>query len=387
MIKRFIPVFTSLLFLSVLSAVFPSSSFAQTDLNAKPEYYPATILEITKEQRIPEGDRNYYVQELKVQRHDNKEEAVVESGTEFQPLNENQRLKAGQQVIVAYQEGSPGVWSYVLVDAYRLPVLVWLGIGFLALVLLIARWQGALSIVGMVLSLAVLTYQVIPQILAGQNPILVSLIGCAVVAVLTVYLSHGISQESHLALGSMMLTLLAVGLLSWVAVHFAHLVGLGTEEAYFLQFEPGTNVNLQGLLLAGIMLGTLGVLDDITIAQVSVVTQLKAAKPDIEFGELYTRSLAVGKDHVASLVNTLILAYAGSSLPLFLLFTLSQAQPIWVALNSQMIAEEVVRTLAGSIGLVLAVPLTTLAASFFALRSPHITASKRSTHHHHHHHH
>lgn len=351
----------------------------------KPEYYIGTVTEITAEEKFSDQGQDFYAQLVKVRRQSDGEVVELEAGSQFQPLPASQRLSVGKQVVFAYQQITEDMPSYVYVDTYRIPVLVWLFIGFLTLVILIARKQGAFSIIGMALSLGVLAYQIVPQILQGQNPIIVSLIGCTIVAVLTVYLSHGISQESHLALGSMMLTLLAVSLLSWVAVHFANLAGLGTEEAYFLQFAPNANVNLQGLLLAGIMLGTLGVLDDITIAQVSVVTQLKSAKPDIDFAELYSRSLAVGKDHVASLVNTLILAYAGSSLPLFLLFTLSQSQPIWVAINTQMIAEEIIRTLAGSIGLVLAVPLTTLAASIFALRTPTLSPSKRSAHTHHHH--
>jgi uncharacterized membrane protein len=361
-------------------------AFAQTPATEKnAPFFVGKVTDIISEQKIPDEDKVFYAQKVKVQRNDTGETVELEAGTEFQPLNENQRLVVGREVILSYQQITENESRVVLVDVYRLPVLVWLSIGFFALVLVISKKQGAFAIVGMVLSLFVLTYQIVPQILHGQNPIVVSLIGCAIVATLTVYLSHGFSQESHLALASMMLTLLAVSMLSWVAVRLGHLAGLGTEEAYFLQFGQGSNVNLQGLLLAGIMLGTLGVLDDISIAQVSVVTQLKEAKPDIEFAELYSRSIAVGKDHVASLVNTLILAYAGSSLPLFLLFTINQTQPIWVALNTEMVAEEIIRTLAGSIGLVLAVPLTTLAASFFALRSPITKKSSRSIHHHHHH--
>lgn len=352
----------------------------------KPEYYRGKVIDVISEERFQNEGQTYYAQLLKIRRQDTGEEVEVQAGSEFQPLNERQRIKVGTEVILGYQEVMPGQKQYVLADIYRLPVLVWLGIGFLVLVVIIARKQGLFSIVGMALSLLVLTYQIVPQILAGQNPILVSLVGCSIVATLTVYLCHGVSRQSHIALVSMFLTLFAVSILSYISVRLAHLVGLGTEEAYYLQFGPSATVNLQGLLLGGIMLGTLGVLDDITVAQVSVVTQLKAAKPHIDFSELYNRSLAVGKDHVASLVNTLVLAYAGSSLPLFLLFTLSQTQPVWVAVNSEMIAEEIVRTLIGSIGLVMAVPLTTIAASYFAINFPQAkTSSHRDAHVGHHH--
>jgi uncharacterized membrane protein len=335
-----------------------------------PQYTVGTVTEIVEEKRIESGGRDTYTQALRIRLNDKNEVVQVQAGNEFQPLNANQRVNVGTQVVLAYQEVMPGQFEYVISDIYRMPVLVWLGVGFFALVLFIARKQGLFSIMGMVLSLFVLTYMIVPQILAGQNPILISLLGCCVIATLTVYLSHGFTRESHIALAAMFMTLASVSILSYITVHLSHLVGLGTEEAYYLQFGPSAKLNLQGLLLGGIMLGTLGVLDDITIAQISIVTQLKEAKPDIEFFELYNRGLSVGKDHVASLVNTLILAYAGSSLPLFLLFTMSQTQPTWVAVNSEMIAEEVVRTLTGSIGLVIAVPLATLAASYFAIYRP-----------------
>ena len=182
------------------------------------------------------------------------------------------------------------------------------------------------------------------------------------------YLSHGINLKSHIAFGSIIVTLTVVTLLSSFVLQISGMQGTGSEEAVFLQIDPANKVNLQGLLLAGIVLGTLGILDDICIAQVSVIKELIQAKPSIQFKELLSRGLSIGKDHIASLVNTLILAYAGASLPLFLLFVQNNTRPWWVVLNDEMIAEEIVRTLSGSIGLVLAVPLTTLLAAVMLKR-------------------
>nr|MBP9819944.1 YibE/F family protein [Candidatus Woesebacteria bacterium] len=179
-----------------------------------------------------------------------------------------------------------------------------------------------------------------------------------------------------------------VGLLSLSTVRAAQLVGLGSEEAYFLQFGPTAQINLQGLLLAGILLGALGVLDDIVVSQVSVVHELKAVSPGLSFEELYQRGLEVGRDHVASLVNTLVLAYAGANLPLFLLFYLNTQSPFWVTLNSDIIAEEVLRTLVGSVALVTAVPVATALAAWVytrqeadepALKSVSSSGKKKST--------
>ncbi len=341
---------------------------AEVVLPPQPEYHRARVTRVLSETRLAESETALYTQELEVQRLDTNEAITLIVGSEFQPLNQNQLLKKGTQVIIARQEVAPNRFEYVLADIYRLPSLIWLAVGLFLLVIVVARLQGLFAILGMGISFVVLITFILPQILSGQNPVVISIIGCSIVAAITVYLSHGVRRESHIALFSMLLSLLAVGVLSFLTVKAAQLVGLGSEEAYFLQFGPTTRLNLQGLFLGGIMLGTLGVLDDICLAQVSVVTQLKEAKPNIEFSELYRRSLAVGKDHVASLVNTLVLAYAGSSLPLFLLFTMNDTQPAWVALNSEIIAEEVVRTITGSIGLVLAVPLTTIAASYFVAR-------------------
>lgn len=366
-------IFTTLLIL--LSLCFPTLSLAQTTTSpaSSQKFYRARITEIVSESQISNQQDNqvaktFYTQVLKVKREDTHQTLQINAGNEFQPLSENQRYQVGTEVIISQQQITQDQTEWVITDTYRLNGMIWLALGFFALVLFISHKQGAFSIVGMFLSLAVLMFFIVPQIIAGQNPVLISLVGSGAVAVITIYLCHGFRTESHVALVSMFLTLTAVGLLSYVSVHLIHLAGLGNEDAMYLQFGSTAKVNLQGLLLGGIMIGALGVLDDITLAQVGIVDQLKAAKPHIAFAELYTRSLIVGRDHVASLVNTLVLAYAAGSLPLFLLFSTYTAQPAWVTLNSEVIAEEVVRTLTGSIGLVLAVPLTTLIACFFAIR-------------------
>ncbi len=363
-------VFFGILLLS--SIVVTPQVAAQTSADQPQEFSRAKIVEIVSETQLPnDGSGNpLFTQELKAEREDTHERVPISVGTEIQPLSENQRYRIGTEVIITHQQITQDHSEYVIVDKYRLNGMAWLAIGFFGLVLLISRKQGALSILGMFLSLGVLMFFIVPQIIAGQNPVLITLAGAGVVSVITIYLSHGFRTESHIALLSMFLTLAAVGALSYAAVHFVYLAGLGSEDALYLQFGSTAKVNLQGLLLGGIMLAALGVLDDITLAQVSVVNQLREAKPHISWSELYSRGLAVGKDHVASLVNTLVMAYAASSLPLFLLFSTYTAQPAWVSLNSEIIAEEVVRTLTGSIGLVLAVPLTTFIASYFAMLKP-----------------
>lgn len=357
----------SVIFLSL--TMFQCSNFPisaqETPENA--QYFTGEVTNIEKQSEIEQQEGEFYTQEIRVKKG-NGEELVIPVGSEFQPLNKNQLIPVGKKLILAEQTLVSGEKQTVVSDVFRLPVILGLSLLFFVVVVIVGKKEGLFSIFGMFISLGILLNYIMPQILAGTNPILVSLVGSLVIGAVTVYLSHGFKLKSHLALGSMMLSLLIVSLLSYISVKSAQLVGLGSEEAYFLQFGNTANINLQGLLLGGIMLGALGVLDDITVSQVSIVFQIRSLKEKISFWELYSRGLKVGQDHVASLVNTLVLAYAGANLPLFLLFTINDQVPKWVTLNSEVIVEEVIRTLTGSIGLVLAVPMTTALAAYFSLK-------------------
>lgn len=279
-------------------------------------------------------------------------------------ISKSDLLKVGD--IVVLQKTSIGSKSsYSIIDKYRLDIVMWLAGGFLLLVLLVAGRKGAGSIAGMIISLFVIMMFIVPQILAGRDPLFISIIGAFIIMIITIYLAHGFSKQTTVAVLSTAIVLAVTGFLAFFFVHLAQLNGSGNEEAAALQF--GTNINLQGLLLGGIIIGALGVLDDVTTAQVAAIFEVYAANPHVSFTELVKKGHRIGKEHIASLVNTLVLAYAGASLALFIFFILNPGhQPYWVIFNSQTITEEVVRTLAGSIGLVLAVPLSTALAAWFA---------------------
>lgn len=328
------------------------------------EYTVVKVDEILEQANLEE---DYYTQSLKVF-DDDGQEYIVQSGDAFQPINKIQLRDVGDKFIAVTQQNEMGEISTSIADSYRMPTIIGLCLLFAVVVVGVGKKKGLLSILGMILSFLVLLKFIIPQILLGANPILISLFGSLLIGSATIYLSHGYSLKSHIALFSMMVSLFAVSIMSFIAVKSANMMGLGSEEAAFLQVGATSTINLQGLLLGGIMLGALGVLDDVTVAQVSVVFQLKSVKKNMNFGELYSRALVVGRDHVASLVNTLVMAYAGANMPLFLLFTLNESVPTWVTLNSEIIVEEVIRTLTGSMGLVLAVPFTTLIAASFAVK-------------------
>lgn len=351
--------------------------------NFSPKYDWGQVIQVLEQQTLPQ-DPPLYTQQLLVRLSDGHE-VEVSAGSDFQPLMQSQLVKTGSFVIIAIEENSEGV-QYILADMFRLHVVLAVILGFIVLVVLIARWQGLFSVVGMGLSLIVLLSFTVPRIVEGQNPFVISLVSCIIIAVMTLYIAHGWSWKTHIALSGMLLVLGFVALISQLAVHAAHLVGLGSEEAFFLQYGETGVIDLQGLLLGGILLGALGVLDDITVAQAGIVFQLAGANKNLSGRELFSRAMVIGRDHIASLVNTLFLAYVGANTALFLLFYLNEQTPFWVALNSQQIVEEVIRTMAGSIGLVLAVPLTSLLAAVAVAKFRQKLASEISMADHAHHH-
>jgi len=255
--------------------------------------------------------------------------------------------------------------GYTLYDFERRgPMLLLAGL-FVLVVLVFARWRGALSLVGLAISLAIVLLFIVPAILDGKSALLVALVGAFAVAYTTIPLAHGWGPKSLAALLGSLASLLLTALLAVLFTNLTHLTGLSSEEAIFLQIGAA-NVSLQGLLLAGIIIGALGVLDDVTISQASTVMALRRANPALNLRRLSALALDVGRDHVSATVNTLVLAYVGASLPILLLFSATDLG-VSDALNLEVVAKEVVATLVGSIGLITAVPITTALAALLAL--------------------
>jgi uncharacterized membrane protein len=258
--------------------------------------------------------------------------------------------------------------GYTLVDFERGTPMLVLALIFVLAVLLFARLRGALSLLGLGISLAVVLVFVVPAILDGEPPLAVAVVGSLAVALVTIPLAHGRGPKSLAAVLGTAASLLLTALLASVFTEAAHLTGFSSEEATFLQVS-GADLSLEGLLLAGMVIGALGVLDDVTVSQASTVLALRGAAPELGFGELFGRALRVGRDHVSATVNTLVLAYVGASLPVLLIFS-SADIGLGDALNLEVVAKEVVATLVGSIGLIAAVPVTTALAALLALREP-----------------
>ena len=224
------------------------------------------------------------------------------------------------------------------------------------------------SLAGLVVSFFVIFKFMLPQILLGQNPVTAAVVSSMFIVPITFYASHGINKKTTAAVLGTVIALVLTGALAAFFIEFGKITGFASEEAMFLQNIRQGTINLKGLVLAGIIIGTLGVLDDITISQSAIVAQLKKASSSIRFKELYFRSMDVGVDHIASMINTLILVYAGAAMPLLLLFV-NNPQPFTEVINYEIFAEEAVRTFVSSIGLMSAVPITTLIAALFYRRA------------------
>jgi uncharacterized membrane protein len=278
-------------------------------------------------------------------------------------------LSEGDRIVV-FDSGSPlAAYRYGFIDFQRTRSLWWLFGIFVVVVIAFGRWQGLAALAGLAASLGVLLVFVLPAMLHGSNALAVGLVGSVLVAFIALYLAHGFTMATTVALFGTLASLLIITVLGLGFVSLAHLTGLAGEEAQILRVTA-SEIDLQGLLLAGIVIGALGVLDDVTVTQVSAVGELRRTNPEATAGELYRAALRIGRDHIASTVNTLALAYAGASLPLLLLFA-EGSQPFGRVVGTELVAAEVVRTLVGSIGLVLSVPVTTaLAAAVLAPPQP-----------------
>jgi uncharacterized membrane protein len=279
---------------------------------------------------------------------------------------DNFTLHQGDKVVLGYEPENAETERYVVIDYQRRTPMLVLGALFVGCVLALGRFKGVRALAGLAISLAAILFFLLPAILAGANPLLVALVGASVISFVALYVAHGFGVQTTVALLGTLASLALAGVLAYVFTGATRLTGLALEDALFLRVGGG-QVNLRGLLLAGMILGTLGVLDDVTVTQVSAVWQLRRANPQLGAGGLYTAAVTVGRDHIASTVNTLVLAYAGASLPLLLFFRQAN-RALGAVLTSEVIAIEVVRTLVGSIGLVAAVPITTALAALIAAR-------------------
>lgn len=290
-------------------------------------------------------------------------EIVVEKERkDIKVLNDYMPVARGDKIFVrgSLFEGS----EFNIVDISRTKELILLSIFFVILVFLTSGWKGLYSLVGLLFSFAVIFVFMVPQILKGINPLGIGIAGAAIILVPTLYLSYGFNKKSIAAFWGIILALVFVGFLSKFVVNAAQFTGL-SEVSLFLDMETSNSINFIGLLIAGIIIAAVGVLDDVAAIQSSVVFNLASVDSNLRGLNLFKKAMRVGKDHISAVVNTLVLAYTGAALLLILLLSL-RGMPVGYFASLEMVAEEIVRTLISSSGLLLAVPLTTLIATMMA---------------------
>jgi uncharacterized membrane protein len=275
-------------------------------------------------------------------------------------------FRSGDEVVVTFTRQPEGPAFVAVSDRWRLPVLAVLAVVFVAAVVLVGRGQGVRALIALALTGALVIKVVVPMLLQGAPPVPLVVIVASLITVITITLTEGLGLAGIAAMLGTMAALLVTGLLSAVVSAAAQFSVAGAEDLVFLQVAAGDILDVRGLLLAAFILGALGVLDDVTVTQAATVDELSLQR-GLTGWALWASALRIGRSHIAATINTLFLAYVGASLPLLVLFALAQ-QPATLTLNSEIVAVEVVRTLAGSIGIVLAVPLTTAVATLLVMR-------------------
>jgi len=359
--------FFIILVVSVFLFLFHPPIGAQSETVGNPpkeEILEGKVIQIIEEsQIIPSGAKDvqlYQKVEILVTKGSLKDaKIVIENGK--MPMSNVQKYALGEELVISHNKDFEGNDIFYISDYIRRGSLLRLFIIFVLCTVVIAKWRGFLSLVGMGISFLVIFFFILPKISAGAHPVEIAIMGSLIIIPVSFFLSHGFNKKTLVAIAGTLIALLITGVLANTFVESAQLTGFASEEAGFLQNIKQGSVNIKGLLLAGIIIGVLGVLDDITVSQSAIVFQLKEANEKFGFFDLYKRAMNVGQDHISSMVNTLVLVYAGAALPLLLLFV-DNPHPFSEIINYEIVADEVVRTLVGSIGLVLAVPITTLIA-------------------------
>jgi uncharacterized membrane protein len=360
------------------------SALAQTVHQEFQELIKAEVLEVVdeSEREVTGTDTTTLVQTLRVQLLEGEKAGEV---VRFE--NDLVTLEPGDKIFVNRLSAIDGTEYYTFRDIERRGPLMVLLVLFAGLVIWLSGWQGVRAITSLGISFAAIVFLLIPALLKGYSPALTSLVIAGLILSATLFFTHGVKPRVIITFMGTFGAVAATCFISWIWVTWMRFTGLADDTSVYLSLASDGVIDLSGLLLGGIIIGLLGVLDDVSITQASVVQELKAANHMFGFKELYTRALRVGRDHVGSLVNTLALAYAGASLPLLLLYSYSSA-PWSIIANQEVIAAEIVRILVGSIGLILAVPLTTaLAAWYFRDKSVNLDEAGHSHGHAHHHNH
>lgn len=358
----------SVFLLLLLFLSFTTPTYSQNE--NRDELFEAKITQVIAEKKTIRTDKSQGLQQnLKLIGLTGKfanKEFIVNGISDVENITAN-KYKVGDKVLVSYGKDIKGQDLFHINDYIRRDKLFILGAVFTILVVITAQLKGLRALFSLAISGLVIMKFIVPQIANGINPVLIGVLGALFIVVINTYFTEGINKKSHIAVLSLTITLFAVSILSVIVTNATRLTGLASEEAAFLTGLGNGTISFRGLLLAGILIGTLGVLDDIVIGQVEAVDQIRKANSKLANRKVFQMAFKIGTTHLSAVINTLFLAYTGAALPLLLLFNLQQPPFLtWgQVVNNEIIATEIVRTLLGSIALVCVIPLSTILAVKF----------------------
>lgn len=340
---------------AVIMPLFVSAQELHNDYQGT---YRGKVLEILDEEirELPGLGTEQLFQTIQAEVLDGpKKGEIITIENDYFELNTRDKFYFNYNVYVDGRE------SFGIINIDRKDSLLFLAIIFVAIIIAFGRWQGVRSLIALFGSFLAIIFILLPGILNGWNPLLASILVAAGILFLAIFFTHGFNRESAVAYGGTIIAVILTGLFAVFAVHITNLSGFASDETVYLNFSTGGNLNFTALLLGAFIIGFLGVLDDIAVTQAALVSELFGSNPNMGRGEAYRRAMRVGREHVGALVNTLVLAYTGASLPLLLYFKLGPASFV-STINLEIFATEIVRIIVGSAGLILTVPIVTLLA-------------------------
>jgi len=352
------------------------SDVSGTDTNAsttaannldKPKTAEADVLKILDQKEIIRENGSKAIQqnlELGILTGSFKGQTETFTGISGIDMVSSNVYKAGDKVLVAYNRDEKGVYTFYVTDYVRTNSILWLTIFFILVVLIIGGRTGIMALGSLVISFFVIIKILVPLVFAGYDPLLVGVGVSFLILFALVYLTEGWNKKSHISVLSIALSLIVTSGLALIFGYWSRLSGSSSENVVFLMDAIKVPINFHNLLLAAIMIGTLGVLDDVVIGQVEAVEQMRLANSSLTNTQVFTMSMSIGRAHLGAIINTLFLAYVSAALPLVLLFSVHQEPFLTVSqiINNEDIATEIVRTLVGVISLCLSAPIATFLA-------------------------
>jgi len=354
------------------SVLFTPAALAEMDEETQPDVATETlegrVVRVLSEDQITVGGQKQPIQRVLVEitKASQKGRVVEVEYGDMIVTAESLRVRVGDRVLIESIHGPEGE-RFFISDFIRLPTLLALTLVFVLTTIIVGRQVGLRSLISMGFSVLIIALFILPRISQGQNPVLICILGSLLLIGPSLYVIYGWNWKTPSALLGLTASLMVTSLLAALFVYWGRLTGFSSEDAAFLALSPQSRIDLRGLALGGIIIGTLGVLDDVTVGQASATFELKRANPALSWQRLFQHWMVIGRDHIASMVNTLMMAYFGAALPLFLVM-MSYSASLAQMLNREFLAEEIIRTLVGSLGLILAVPITSLIASVMAQR-------------------